>query len=71
MKMKIRILLACALAMLLPFQLSAAQDTEPKLIIDEPVYVFDQVPEGEHVSHVFVLKNTGDTVIRITKVQPP
>lgn len=71
MKIKKIYILAFVLAIMFPCLVSNAQGLEPKLVIDEPVYVFDPVPEGEHVSHVFILRNTSDKVIRITKVQPP
>jgi len=42
-----------------------------KADIIDPVFRFDPVPEGVHVDHVFIVKNPGDTVLRIEKVMPP
>lgn len=42
-----------------------------KIEIYEPVFQFDPVPEGVLVSHSFVIKNTGDALLRIEKVTPP
>lgn len=43
----------------------------PRVVIEEPVYAFESVIEGEHVYHEFVLKNSGDTLLNIIKVLPP
>lgn len=56
---------------LLPCMVYAAQGPEPRIAIDDPVYIFESIPEGSHVSHVFKLKNTSDVPVRILKVQPP
>ncbi len=65
----------------MPHQIMAAQKADPKLnsqsklkpelVIDHPVFVFNPVPEGEHVSHIFMLKNKGDASVKITEVRPP
>ncbi|MCR4391635.1 MAG: rhodanese-like domain-containing protein [Candidatus Acetothermia bacterium] len=41
----------------------------PRLVVDQPVYDFGQVPEGMLVQHVYVLRNVGDAPLNFT--QPP
>lgn len=42
-----------------------------KADIIDPVFTFQPVPEGVHIEHVFTVKNTGDTLLKIEKVAPP
>lgn len=65
-KIKIILLILCAL-FVLPYQVFALQKVE----VANPVFTFDPVPEGPHVSHEFIIKNTGDTLLNIEKVSPP
>lgn len=51
----------------LPYQGMA----QPKVLIDTPVFTFESVPEGVHVPHEFIIKNTGDTLLHIDNVLPP
>jgi len=51
----------------LPHQLIA----KPKTLIDNPVFTFESLPEGIKIPHEFIIKNTGDTLLRIEKVLPP
>jgi hypothetical protein len=44
---------------------------EQKLEVTESIYLFEPVPEGVHVSHDFILKNTGDARLIVEKVMPP
>ncbi|OGR59927.1 MAG: hypothetical protein A3J80_06325 [Desulfobacula sp. RIFOXYB2_FULL_45_6] len=44
---------------------------QQKAQIADPVFTFEPVPEGVHVSHTFIVKNTGDSVLTIIKVTPP
>lgn len=44
---------------------------QPNVVIENPVFTFDSIPEGVHVPHEFIIKNTGDTQLRILKVLPP
>lgn len=44
---------------------------EPIVLIDNPVYTFESVPEGEFVLHEFIIKNSGDTLLHIENVLPP
>ena len=43
----------------------------PKVEVDNSVFTFDTVPEGVGVSHDFIIKNSGDTLLKILKVAPP
>jgi len=43
----------------------------PVAVIEEPVYTFESVVEGEHVEHEFVVKNSGDEPLKIINVSPP
>lgn len=43
----------------------------PKVQVDQPVHTFESIPEGKHVSHTFIVKNSGDAVLNITGVKPP
>jgi hypothetical protein len=40
-------------------------------VIDNPVFTFEAVPDGVHVTHEFIIKNAGDTLLHITNVKPP
>ncbi|MBU1343891.1 MAG: DUF1573 domain-containing protein [Proteobacteria bacterium] len=44
---------------------------QPKALIDDPIFTFEAVPEGVHVSHEFIIKNTGVTLLHIENVLPP
>lgn len=44
---------------------------QPKAVIDNPVFTFEAVPDGVHVTHEFIIKNVGDTLLHITNVKPP
>ena len=44
---------------------------QPEVVIDQPVFTFESVPEGGHVPHEFLIKNTGDTLLHINNVLPP
>lgn len=43
----------------------------PKAVMEHPVFEFEAVPEGETVSHDFIVQNKGDTPLHITSVRPP
>ncbi len=43
----------------------------PKAVINNPVFTFEEVPDGAHVTHEFIIKNVGDTLLHITNVKPP
>jgi hypothetical protein len=37
----------------------------------KPVFEFSPLVEGQKISHTFVIRNTGDTVLNILDVLPP
>ncbi len=41
----------------------------PKAVVDQKEFGFDSVPEGIMVTHNFILKNTGDAVLKIENVK--
>lgn len=51
----------------LPYQGMAEQTIEAV----NPVFTFESIPEGVKVIHDFTVKNTGDTLLKITSVLPP
>jgi len=59
-----------AILFMLAFFVSPAA-AQPKVLIDNPVFTFAQVPDGTHVVHEFKIKNVGDTLLHITNVKPP
>jgi hypothetical protein len=67
MKKKI-ILITIIFAVIFTTNLGMAQSA---LVIEDPVFTFDLIPEGTHISHEFILRNTGDSLVKITAVQPP
>ena len=67
MKKKIILIAILFVHLCLPYQGLAQQ----KLEVENPIYTFEQVPEGLLVTHEFILKNTGDTLLKIEKVSPP
>jgi hypothetical protein len=48
----------------------AAGPEAPRLEIRETSFDFKEAFEGEKVSHDFMVKNTGNAVLNITKVSP-
>ena len=53
------------------FCMSVQCIAQPKAVIDNSIFTFETVPEGVHVTHEFIIRNTGDTVLNINKVLPP
>lgn len=51
--------------------LTAPAWAAPKAEPVDGVYEFLPVPEGQHLTHTFVVKNTGDTDLSILSVIPP
>lgn len=43
----------------------------PKATVDGTVHTFEPVMDGSRISHTFVIKNTGDSVLEIKKVEVP
>jgi hypothetical protein len=48
----------------------AAGPGGPRLVVTETRFDFGTVTEGQTAEHVFELRNTGDAVLEIVKVQP-
>ena len=63
--------LSIHLAILLTLVLTAAAVAAPKAVPQEPVFTFTPVPEGQGMSHEFIIRNQGDTTLEITDVIPP
>jgi len=51
--------------------LPAAGMAAPKAQPQAPVYRFSPVPDGQHLSHDFIIKNPGDAPLKIRDVIPP
>lgn len=43
----------------------------PKAELVNPVFTFDPLPEGQGLTHEFIIKNTGDAPLNILSVLPP
>jgi len=43
----------------------------PKAVPVDAVFEFTSLPEGENITHVYIVRNTGDTDLNITNVLPP
>jgi uncharacterized cupredoxin-like copper-binding protein len=50
--------------------ISVAQLVEPKLVLQQIEHDFGDIVQGEVVSHVFVLSNSGGNLLTIDKVRP-
>jgi len=67
--------LCAALLAALP-QISAANTDpaeatgQPRAVVDEPIFEAGKVDKGGDINHDFVIRNTGDTVLRIEEVRP-
>ena len=58
------------LALLIVLLASSLVQAAPHLSIEQPTFDFGYVPQHSKITHVFWLKNTGDDVLKITKVVP-
>lgn len=47
----------------------SAQLLGPKMVVREPLHDFGEVKEGEHVTHDYVILNSGDAPLKITNVR--
>ncbi len=65
---RIVFIFAILLALLFMANLGVAK---PIATVDNPTYTFKSIPEGVHVDHDFIIRNTGDTQLNIEKVLPP
>ncbi len=62
------IIIAILIAVFSLPQLGMAQ---PQVVVDNPVFTFNSIPEGSLIPHEFKIKNLGDTLLRINSVLPP
>lgn len=46
----------------------AVPEKQPAISVQEPVYTFPDVLDGQKVVHDFIVKNTGDAVLKIEAV---
>ena len=58
------------LSIVIPVSAWAAEKAGPKMVIAEPVFDAGKVDQGTALKHDFIIKNTGDEELRITKVKP-
>ncbi len=43
--------------------------TFAKAVVDEPIYQFEPVLDGQTITHTFTIKNTGTAELKIIKVR--
>ncbi len=65
--MKQMILALTVLVLVLP-AVPAAAGT-PAAVVPSPLYEFEPVPDGEHIFHDFIIKNTGTADLKISRVK--
>ena len=58
------------LIMLIPVCSWAGDVTGPRMVIEEPTFDAGKVDQGTVLDHSFIVKNTGDEELQITKVDP-
>ncbi len=46
----------------------AVIEKNPVISIQEPIYTFEEVLDGQMVVHDYIVKNSGDAVLKIEKV---
>jgi hypothetical protein len=51
------------------FSLARAGDQQPRLVVDQPVFDFGAVEQGERVEHVFKVRNGGTAPLRVRHVK--
>lgn len=59
------------IGLILFFCFTGMARAEIAAVVDEPIYIFEAVPEGTRVTHEFIIKNTGDGILKILDVKPP
>lgn len=64
MKRIATLLVSCSFVLFAGFAWGA-----PKLVVDQAVYDFGSVPQGEKVLHTFILTNIGDAPLNVNKVR--
>lgn len=65
---KIKLAIWVAVAVLIGAGIATAG---PKVLVEQPVFEFEAVPEGVVVQNSFVIKNVGDAQLIIQNVVPP
>ncbi len=65
-----RIVLIFTMLLVLLFMTDSVIAT-PIATVDNPEFTFDSIPEGVHLDHEFIIRNTGDTELTIENVLPP
>lgn len=50
--------------LLLPFLVAPAH-AAPRVVVDKPVFDFGELPQGQKITHAFILKNAGDADLTI------
>ncbi|MCP4024223.1 MAG: DUF1573 domain-containing protein [Desulfobacteraceae bacterium] len=71
MKYKSKIQLIAFVVFTVLFCLASQVMAVPKAVPMGGRFQFEPVPEGQKVSHEYVIKNDGDSVLKIVKVSPP
>ena len=61
-------ILCLILAILMPFSALAQENTDPNMVIADPVFDAGKVNQGTTVTHDFIIRNTGDETLLITSV---
>ena len=51
------------------FIVAGHAEAGPRLVVEEPVYDYGTIPQGDKVDHIFHLTNSGDAVLEIHKVK--
>ena len=46
-------------------------EAAPVAQVPSPIHQLEPIPEGTHIDHTFIVKNPGDTVLKILNVLPP
>jgi len=68
--MKHTIIWIVILAIFIPISTWAEEKTGPRMVIVAPVFDAGKVDQGSIINHKFIVKNTGDEELRITRVNP-
>ena len=62
--------LVLSAAMVLCASLAHAADSEPTLVVGQPLFDFGTVAQGQPVKHDFIIKNTGTSELQVRKILP-
>ena len=64
------VLAAVGVLLLIAAAVAAGEPQGPRISVAEPRYDFGEVAAGVMLEHVFEIKNTGDEVLVIRKIEP-